>query len=103
MAVAAGFVSPTPDNDDLVALLEAGRLGHEAADLVNLAGNLVAQCQREYRLGVRTKIPVYQLNVSAAHAGGTDLDQNLIRFDLGDRNIFQEPEAGCKHAVVRRA
>jgi hypothetical protein len=36
MAVAAGFVSPSSHDDDLVTLRKAGRFRHEASDLVDL-------------------------------------------------------------------
>jgi hypothetical protein len=86
MAVPTGFVSPSPYDDDLIALLEAGRFRYEASDLVDLAGDLVPWRQREGCLAVGAKVPVQQLDVGAAHAGGAE---NLIWLDLGDRDIFQ--------------
>jgi len=58
LAVTTGPISPSSDHNDLVALLQLGGFRDEISDLVDLAGNLVPERQRQCGLGVGTKISV---------------------------------------------
>jgi hypothetical protein len=81
-AIAAGAVRPAePGNADPIALLEALRIlstTHDGAD------DLVPQDQRQLRLG---QLAVHDVQVGAADAAGSDLDQDLARARLGVRDV----------------
>jgi hypothetical protein len=49
----------------------------------------VAGGQREVHRLSAIEVPVDQLEVGAAHACTADLDQNFLRADLGDGDLFQ--------------
>jgi hypothetical protein len=99
--MAAGLVSPSAYDNDLITLLEAGRLRQSASDLVDLAGNLVPWGER--RLVILAKISVHELHVGAAHPCRSDLEENLVGFDVRHRNILQNERlvvtvhACCSH------
>jgi hypothetical protein len=63
LAVAAGSVTPARRDDHVIPLLEAGRLGHDAADLMHHAGDLVAK--RDRRLELRASFPALHETLTA--------------------------------------
>lgn len=71
---------------DAVTLFE---LGHIAADLVDVAGHVVA-------LVVVGAQPLGDLPVLGVRAGIDDLDQDLVRLGLGDGRVNDGDRGACR-------
>ena len=61
--------------------------GHAASDRGHGSGKLVTRNQRRMNAPLRPLIPVVDVQVSAAHAGGRHLYQHLARFRLRYRHF----------------
>src|SRR5262249_34988963 len=57
-AMTAGAIAPTGRDDHMMTLLESGGLGHDSADLVDDAGDLVTHRDRRRDVGVFPEVPV---------------------------------------------
>jgi hypothetical protein len=87
--MAARAVTPPRGDDHMVALMEARRLQDNASDLVDDAGDLVAQRDRGLDVSVGAEIAVHELDVGPAHPAGLDLDEVLVGRQIRNGNVLQ--------------
>jgi len=85
----AGAVAPSGRDDDVVALPKSRRLGHDTADLMHDAGDLMTQRDRRRDVGIFPEVSVHQLHIGAAHAARRDLNQNFIGLNVGNRHVLK--------------
>src|SRR5262249_45245407 len=69
--------------DDLALRVAA----HLAAQLDDLAGELVSHDERRLDALLRPGVPVVDVSVGAADPGGADTDEHLVRTDLRDGDL----------------
>ena len=80
----------------------------EGPDALHHAGELVADGEWRTAAPLRPRIPVVDVDVGTADAGGADVDEDFILADRRDRNIPQlESDGGacldqCAHRRTRR-
>ena len=88
-AVAAGDV---PFAGDAVAGLQAADLGAQIHDAPAI---LVAHSHRHRDGLLRPGIPLVDVHVGAADRRLVDLDEHIVRADLGLRDVVQPDAGGC--------
>jgi hypothetical protein len=86
----AGPVAPSGRDNDVVALTKSRRLGHDTADLVHDAGDLMTQCDRRRDVGISPEVSVYKLHIGAAHSACPDVNENFIGLNLGNRYVLED-------------
>src|SRR6185437_4823350 len=89
----AASVDDVPFGGHTIALVY---VGHEAADLHDIAGELVADDDRWFDAALRPGVPAVDVDVGAADTGAPDANQDFVVSDRRLRNVFQHEPAACR-------
>src|SRR5262249_38925093 len=106
LAMTAGAVAPSGGDDHVITFLNLRRLGHQTAELVHNAGDLMTRNDWRRNVSVLSEIPVNELDVGATHSTGPDLDEHLIGLNVRNWHVFEDeafvvlPDASCLHRCV---
>jgi hypothetical protein len=88
--MATDAIAPTRRNADMITFLKSRDLRDRASGLVHNAGDFMSDGDRRRDVGKWAEIAVDKLRVGAAHPARFDLDENLIRLNIRNRNIFED-------------
>src|SRR5262249_54576323 len=88
LAMTTHTVAPSGRNHNMVTFLQASYFWNDATDFLYRAGDLMARDYWRRDNSVILEESVNQEHVGSAHPARCYLNQNLIRLDVGDRNIF---------------
>jgi hypothetical protein len=89
LALTAGSVTPSANNNDPVSRCQIGSLWYATPDLFHGAGNLVPGYRRKLQRKCLFEVTLNQLNVCPTHPTSLDLDENFFGTDLGGWNFFK--------------
>src|SRR5262245_57594575 len=90
LTMTAGAVAPPGHDDDGIALPKSRRLGHDTAELVHDASDLMTKRDRRRDVGISPEVSIHELHVGTAHSARRDLDEDLIGLNVRNRHVLED-------------